>query len=798
MKQWYSAFELAGLPDLPALPNNITRKAKAEKWQSRQRTGRGGGREYAYNSLPQTTQAALIHSSVDRIVDVNIEPSIGSQKVRPQVPQIKPTSEQRIDAWLEILRTYERWCASNTFEMVLDRDTAFVRAYHERQLVLVNWVYTYLPKLSRSTLRAKQKLRREAPTISALGGNYGHRRGTGKIDSDPDLPAAIETCLAAGGKHWGASQIYDILQLEFGLDPETCSLGQVRAWLRQFRERRPQEWAMYMSPDRVKGTVSPAFGSRSQNVFSPNQVREIDSMRVDIECKSERAGQPRLERAFVIACIDIFTRRVLLKVSAHNNGEAVCLLIATAILKWGVPEHIRTDCGKEYLNRRVQRFLANLGVDTEDLRCLPGHPEQKPFVERFNRTFQHRDLVKNPFFVGHNVAERQTLRASSNRNCAGIELAMSIEEFQRWCDLWRLEYEQRPHGRAGIGLEGKSPLEVLAVAVNGGWIPHQIQNPRELDFLMMTVPGKEGMRQVGRQGICVCGRLYVSAELASWISKTVYVCFDPQQPRNIYVYSNNQITEFICQAVWREATDIDLAEIANRARHLYEILLRSVNQIRKRGKTLLRKLASDPYLLVGKTAQELTEVFQSKLHDYPAIQAITAAIKESESRSTEEIPTIELEQYHQELKRLEAESERQLLQQEQQRSLQYRLEELINCWQQQQAHPVLETSELELLIKHLSLSEGRGFLAAVTISSLEEQQFFDWLRGSTSSQFPVVDRRPVLENALECWRTHQQLSLEDKQSLLYYIQEPEGLGVLRAYTSYQEEAQFQIWLSEQT
>jgi putative transposase len=798
MKQWYSAFELAGLTGLPALPNNITRKANAEKWRSRQRNGRGGGKEYAYNSLPQTTQAALIHNSVrNKVVEQDPNPAkVNSTVPSPLSQQIKPTSEQRIDTWLEILRAYERWCLSQTFETVLERDTAFVCAYHDRQLGVVNWVYAYLPKLSRSTLKAKQKLRREAETIAALGGNYGHRRGTGKIDSDPDLPAAIETCLAADGKHWGASQIYDIRQLEFGLDPETCSLGQLREWLRRFRANRPQEWAMYMAPDRVKGTVSPAFGSRSQNVFSPNQVWEIDSMRVDIECKSERGGTVRLDRTFVIACIDIFTRRVMLKVSAQNNGEAVCLLIATAILKWGVPEQIRTDCGKEYLSRRVQRFLANLGVDAEDLRCLPGHPEQKPFIERFNRTFQHRDLVKNPFFVGHNVTERQTLRASTNRVC--IELAMSIEDFQRWCDLWQLEYEQRPHGRAGIGLEGKSPVEVLAEAVNGGWIPHQIQNPRELDFLMMTAPGKEGMRRVGRQGISVSGRLYVAAELASWIGKTVYICFDPQQPRNIYVYGNNRLTEFVCQAVWREAADIDLAEIANRARHLYEILLRSVNQIHKRGKTLLRKLASDPYLLVGKTAQELTEVIQSKLHDYPAIQAITAAITEAESISTEELPTIELEQYHQELKRLEAESDRQLLQQEQQRSLQYRLEELINCWQQQQARPALEPIELEQLMKHLSLSEGRGFLAAVTVSLPEEQQFFDWLVGRTRSQFPVVDRRPILENALECWRNQQHLSLEHKQSLLYYVQEPEGLGVLRAYTSSQEEEQFQIWLSEKS
>jgi putative transposase len=267
-----------------------------------------------------------------------------------------------------------------------------------------------------------------------------------------------------------------------------------------------------------------------------------------------------------------------------------------------------------------------------------------------------------------------------------------------------------------------------------------------------------------------------------------------------------RLTEFVCQAVWREAADIDLADIANRARHLYEILLRSVNQIRKRGKTLLRKLASDPYLLVGKTAQELTEVFQSKLHDYPAIQAITAAITESESRpeacassnDDREPPAMELERYHQELQRLEAESHRQLLLQEQRQSRQYRVEELINCWQQQQTRPVVEASELELLMQHLSLPEGRGFLAAVTSSSQEERQFFDWLMGRITSQLTVVDRRLLLQEALARWNNHQNLSIEDKQSLLYYLQEPEGLGVLKAYTSPEQEAQFQTWLLEQS
>jgi putative transposase len=122
------------------------------------------------------------------------------------------------------------------------------------------------------------------------------------------------------------------------------------------------------------------------------------------------------------------------------------------------------------------------------------------------------------------------------------------------------------------------------------------------------------------------------------------------------------------------------------------------------------------------------------------------------------------------------------------------LEGLINCWQQQQTLPVLETSELELLMKHLSLPEGRGFLAAVTSSPQEERQFFDWLMGRTTSQLIVVDRRPLLQKALACWRDRQNLSIDDKQSLLYYIQEPEGLGVLKAYTSPEQEQQFQTWL----
>lgn len=792
MKQWYAAHELAGLPGLPASAQNVTRKATAEGWKSQPRLGRGGGREYAYISLPRQTQTAMIERD-QHSLPIAL-PRIDAARLGRVQAHIKTTIEQRTDAWLFVLKAYEAWENDACSTSKLERDLAFVQAYQQQQVELPLWVYLYLPKLSRTSLKDKQKLRRAAPKLIALGGNYGHRWGRGRIDADPELQADIKSCLAAGGKHWGAPQIYDILQLEFGLDAADCSIGQLRTWIRRFRRTHPQEWALYMSPDRAKGLVSPAFGSRSQNILRPNHVWEIDTMRVDMNCRIERADSDRLVRVFVVACLDIFTRRVLLHVSEQTDAEAVCLTIAAAVLKWGVPEHIRTDHGKEYLSQRVQRFLATLDVETEDLRCLPGHPEQKPFVERFNRTFQHRDLVKSPFFLGHNVGDRQALRNSPSREPPGIKLAMSIDQFQRWCDLWCVEYEQRPHGRAGIGLEGKSPLEMLAGAIQGGWTNRIIQNPRELDFLMMAAPGKQGMRKVGRQGISVGGRLYVAAELSTWIGRSVYACFDPRNPRKVYIYRSAELTAFVCEAEWRQAEGVDLAAIANQARHLYEVLLRSINQIHKRGKVLLRKLASDPHLLVGQTAESLEQVIQSQIHLYPAIKAVTAAITASESE--DETVTIDLELYHQELQRLEAESQQQSIQQEQQRSRQQQLEELVDRWQRQQSCPALEPSERDTISRYLTSPEGRGFLMAVTASTPEEQQFWQWFTGQTVESVAIVNYRSFLETAIARWQTQQAVSLEDKQLLLHYIGEPEGFGVLRAYLDDAEEHEFQLWLKQ--
>ncbi len=58
MNAYYTAQELADLK-VKVLPNTkkgVIARAKKENWQSRPRQGRGGGKEYAFDSLPKAVQ----------------------------------------------------------------------------------------------------------------------------------------------------------------------------------------------------------------------------------------------------------------------------------------------------------------------------------------------------------------------------------------------------------------------------------------------------------------------------------------------------------------------------------------------------------------------------------------------------------------------------------------------------------------------------------------------------------------------------------------------------------------------
>ena len=59
MREWFTAQELAGAPELPGTPRGLVKRAKAEAWQKRKRP-KGKGFEYHIESLPAKAKAALV------------------------------------------------------------------------------------------------------------------------------------------------------------------------------------------------------------------------------------------------------------------------------------------------------------------------------------------------------------------------------------------------------------------------------------------------------------------------------------------------------------------------------------------------------------------------------------------------------------------------------------------------------------------------------------------------------------------------------------------------------------------
>ncbi|WP_321933884.1 DNA-binding protein, partial [Burkholderia cenocepacia] len=100
VKSHYSAAELAGmaLPDVPRSSSGIFRAARAGAWMARKREGRGGGLEYALDSLPADAQAEIRRlASAALVASVPVQPTKAVIR-REQQLQLVETDVQRLRA----------------------------------------------------------------------------------------------------------------------------------------------------------------------------------------------------------------------------------------------------------------------------------------------------------------------------------------------------------------------------------------------------------------------------------------------------------------------------------------------------------------------------------------------------------------------------------------------------------------------------------------------------------------------------------------------------------------------------
>lgn len=580
MSQAFTAKQIAAA--LNVADRTIRIRAKKESWDHELRTGRGGQiPHYFIAGLPDDVRLALIAKPVsvqpatvsteqkakavaaNMINRADLTSAVNQERKQASLTTfagLTGPAKERAETAFAIL-TAARLFQKETGLTKVKAWRLFCEQYNNGLTPVPAKVYLIKPSIGFSTL-TRWEADYEKNGLSALAGNYGKSKGNGLIDSTPEIKTF---CLALIHEypHIKGEALHDALQTEFGGEYTVPAAATCRVWLKRWKDENQELFMSLFDPSGWQNKRMVAFGNKSFAVSRINQLWEFDSTPADVMLKDGRYS--------IVGVIDVFTRRVKCILRPTSNAAAIALLIRETILDWGLPEVARTDNGSDYTSAHISSVWNALGIEHDITNPYSGW--EKPFIERFFRTFSHGIAELCQGYIGHNVADRQKINArltfeqrllerrKKGEDKIALNVDLTAEQFEAFINQWVNDhYHHAKHSKLGC-----SPFEQF--------VSHQQQIKRlddehVLDILLAPVPGNKGYRTVTKSdGISVEGGSYVHAELGAYIGERVYCRWNPKDIGKIYVFHALK-HHFICEAVNPEiaGNGLELQDIALQAR----------------------------------------------------------------------------------------------------------------------------------------------------------------------------------------------------------------------------------------
>jgi len=135
---------------------------------------------------------------------------------------------------------------------------------------------------------------------------------------------------------------------------------------------------------------------------------------------SERTHDGRTLRLLTV--VDEHTRECLaISVARRMTANDVLWVLADLFLEYGIPEHIRSDNGPEFVAKAVRDWLADLEVTT--LFIEPASPWENGYIESFNGKLRDELLNGEVFYT---LKEAQILVANWRRLYNGLRPHSSL------------------------------------------------------------------------------------------------------------------------------------------------------------------------------------------------------------------------------------------------------------------------------------------------------------------------------------------------------------------------------------
>jgi putative transposase len=174
----------------------------------------------------------------------------------------------------------------------------------------------------------------------------------------------------------------------------------------------------------------------------PNHVWSYDF----VEDRTERGGKLR-----ILAIIDEYTRECL----ATRVAPSIPALAVIETLEWlfltrGVPKHIRSDNGPEFVSRAVCQWLETSGCQT--LFITPGSPWENGYIESFFDNLRDECLNREVFRNGREaqaIVEIWGREYNNYRPHSSLDYLTPAEFARRYYEKNRVREVKQPVEKVG-------------------------------------------------------------------------------------------------------------------------------------------------------------------------------------------------------------------------------------------------------------------------------------------------------------------------------------------------------------
>lgn len=565
-ERWYTAAALAGLPGLPGTERRVHARAEKDQW-TRQPRPRGKGWEYAFTSLPQVTQAAILLR--DRPA---VAPARHRNKLAPSDAHVQ-SAWQRYEQAKQPMKDEAgmRLKALHTVASLVRGGTPLMQA---REVVAAQLQREGVRGGSAASIARWQQAVANAGAhdwLALLLPHYSGRTATVEIE-----PEAWELFKAdyLRLEQPTATSCYDRLQRIAAA--RGWSLPSLKTFTRRIERELPRAVRVLARKGEEALMRSYPAQERDRSLMSALQGVNADGHRWDIRVMFPDGTEGR---PCILGWQDLYSGKLLAwRLGDHENSDMVRLSFGDMLRAYGVPSSVYLDNGRAFASKWMTGGTPNryrFKIREEDPTGLittlvgadnvhwvtPYHGQAKP-IERMWRDFCDR-IAKHPEFAGAYVGNN-TLNKPENYGSRII----------KWDDFERVVNSEIHAHNARLGRRTKVCAGVASFdqVFNASLATITVRKVSDEQLRLLLLAAEAVTASPIDGSVRLAGNRYWTEALSEHAGRKVVLRVDPwhlQGVAHVYALDGTYITAAECTAAVGFA-DVNAAREHARGRKQYK------------------------------------------------------------------------------------------------------------------------------------------------------------------------------------------------------------------------------------